>query len=283
VRACELALELTGDEALGVHWATLLMESSFGPISEGLGRASTLRHALSLLARFENFFTSEASFEVLESGDEVHVRVPAAATRSLRLRRFFAELSVAWHVSLMRAICPDLPIIAIAFAHDAPAYAAAYAVPFAMDVRFAQPWTEVRIAQAWFDAPRGSAGAQGAARVGAEGDGSADTSCSSRLHQLLVRRAPRRLSMPEAAVALGIGERSLRRRIVAEGHSFKEIEFRALAEVAKQMLLHEERSIEETASELGFPRVGAFRRAFKRWTGKTPDNLQAEARTCARR
>lgn len=282
-RACEVAVLLTGDPALGLHWAQMMNERGFGPISEGLGHASSLRHAFVLLERFEKFFTDTASFEVVESREEATVRIPVGADHSLLVRRFLTELSVAWFVRLVGSICPEAPITRVSFAYEAPPYADEYTRVFGAVVHFAAPVTEVGFPRAWLDAPRRSPIEQSAsASTATHGELGERGSCAHRLHQLLLERASERMSMPEAARALGLGERSLRRRLAAEGRSFKEVEFQVLADVAKQLLSAEQRTIEEVAHAMGFSGPNAFYRAFKRWTGQSPSNYQPKAAASSR-
>jgi len=77
--------------------------------------------------------------------------------------------------------------------------------------------------------------------------------------------------MRTVARALGLSVRSLRRRLVAEGVSYTSVANDALAMVAKHYLVDEQYSIQQTAHEMGFSDPRAFHRAFKSWTGMTPD------------
>jgi AraC-like DNA-binding protein len=76
--------------------------------------------------------------------------------------------------------------------------------------------------------------------------------------------------MTRVARALELSRRSLRRRLEAEGSSYRMIVKEALAIVAKQYLRERRLTIQETAYEMGFADPTTFHRAFKRWTGTTP-------------
>ena len=76
--------------------------------------------------------------------------------------------------------------------------------------------------------------------------------------------------MPAVARALGIGVRSLRRRLQEEGASFVDLADETRATLAKQLLAQDDQGIEQAAYELGFADPSAFHRAFRRWTGMTP-------------
>jgi AraC-like DNA-binding protein len=102
---------------------------------------------------------------------------------------------------------------------------------------------------------------------------------SLRVREALVRQgSPMRSDMASIARALGLSVRSLRRRLVAEGKSYNEVVNEAQAIFACKLLREEQRTIQETAFEMGFSDPRAFHRAFKRWTGTTPSAYLDELR-----
>lgn len=80
-----------------------------------------------------------------------------------------------------------------------------------------------------------------------------------------------------AAVArtLATSERSLQRRLQEEGTSFRDVVDDARKELALGYLGDRRLSVSEVAYLLGYAEAGAFVRAFKRWTGRTPGELRA--------
>jgi AraC-like DNA-binding protein len=78
----------------------------------------------------------------------------------------------------------------------------------------------------------------------------------------------------EAARELGLSDRSLRRFLAAKGTSYRLLVRTLRQRHADDMLRDPERTIQDTASALGFANVRAFHRAFKQWTGMTPGEFR---------
>ena len=82
----------------------------------------------------------------------------------------------------------------------------------------------------------------------------------------------------EIARKLGVSQRTLARRLSAEGLTFAAILQRLKSELAERHLADETLSISEIAWLLGYQDVSAFTHAFKRWTGRAPTETRQALR-----
>jgi len=77
-------------------------------------------------------------------------------------------------------------------------------------------------------------------------------------------------SMAAVARHLGVSERTLARKLAAEGCAFAELRTQLRRSLAQRYLKEAGLSISEIAWLVGFSDPGAFSHAFKRWTGRAP-------------
>jgi AraC-like DNA-binding protein len=275
-RICEVALDLSGDDALGLHWAERLNGTAFVPVSYLLAHSQSLRHAFDSLARFGSLLSDEPGYELLEQGDKATLLSRTPRDQPLRVQRFIAEMVTASFFRILRARnVPDQPE-RVNFAYAAPAYHAEYARCFEGAARFEQAFTGLVFDRALLDQaqPNKDEGIHEALQTLAERRVSQlarRVPYAARVRELLIQRGwPARIDMQAVARTLGLSARSLRRRLAAEGKSYAELEQDAFAIVATRLLRDQQRTIQETAYEMGFSDTSTFHRAFKRSTGTTP-------------
>ncbi len=77
-------------------------------------------------------------------------------------------------------------------------------------------------------------------------------------------------TLSDIATALGMGARTLQRRLADKQHSFQGVVDLARRELAQKLLEDTDYSLAEIAFLTGFSEQSAFTRAFKRWSGQTP-------------
>lgn len=80
------------------------------------------------------------------------------------------------------------------------------------------------------------------------------------------------------ADTLSLSTRTLRRRLKDEGLSFQQVKNLALESKAKYYLTNSHMSLSEVAFATGYTELSSFVRAFKNWTGITPNEYRASAR-----
>lgn len=85
-----------------------------------------------------------------------------------------------------------------------------------------------------------------------------------------------RPDMQVIASELGIGDRTLQRRLTDEGTSFKQLLTDARREKALEYLSDPMLDLKEVAFLLGYEDQNSFFRAFRQWEGDTPSNWRAE-------
>ena len=71
-------------------------------------------------------------------------------------------------------------------------------------------------------------------------------------------------------MSLGLGRRTLQRRLDEAGVGFQEVLDQTRCEYAKQMLTNTRLSIAEIANIVGFKDHSILTRSFTRWAGVTP-------------
>jgi AraC-like DNA-binding protein len=74
---------------------------------------------------------------------------------------------------------------------------------------------------------------------------------------------------------LGVSERTLHRRLAAEGTSYREL-IERVRKAAALRYLDQPRSLEEVADLLGYASTQSFQRAFRRWMGTSPGSYQRQ-------
>jgi len=87
------------------------------------------------------------------------------------------------------------------------------------------------------------------------------------------------VNAPSIAKTLNMSVRTFYRRLSEENISFQGLVDRLLRSVALEYLKNTEFTIEQIAARCGYQDVSNFRKAFKRWTGRTPSSFRAETRS----
>ena len=275
-RATELALALTNDSALGLRWAENVTDRTFAPLSHVIAHASSLRRGLELLAEFYPLLSDQVSYQIQETEDLVVLRAPLPVGACQQVQRLTAELTLAGFWAFVRSFHPCASPTVVSFEYAAPEHRHDYTRWFDGKERFDQSETGIVFDRALLDATSRyrddeifeamqMVAEQRLHRLGA------GTPFAARVRNHLAERpTAERTDMQSVARAMGLSERSLRRRLSAEGTSFEALLQEAQGAVAKHLLLLHGRSIQEAAHEMGFSDASTFHRAFKRWTGMTP-------------
>lgn len=90
----------------------------------------------------------------------------------------------------------------------------------------------------------------------------------------LLSQLDRQLGIEQIAAEMHVDERTLRRKLAAEGTSFRELADEVRSTMALELLGDGQLTIQEVAARLGYHDAAAFSRAFKRWTGERPGEFR---------
>lgn len=103
----------------------------------------------------------------------------------------------------------------------------------------------------------------------------APATTAQRVRAALLEALPSGLaSMEGIAHKLTLSKRTLQRRIEAEGTSYQQILTETRADLARHYLDNTALSVAEISFLLGFSEPNSFHRAFRTWTGTTPDRAR---------
>lgn len=101
------------------------------------------------------------------------------------------------------------------------------------------------------------------------------TTAETVMHVLRTQFVLGDLSQESVASRLAMGRRTLQRALKTEGTSFREIRMRFIEARARTLLLESDLDVAAIARALGYDEPNSFRRAFRGWSGQTPDAFRA--------
>jgi AraC-like DNA-binding protein len=197
------------------------------------------------------------------------------------------DASIAIACSVMRGLCgAQWTPSKIMLSREQPRRVGPYRSFFRAPIRFDASHSALVFPARLLDLP--VAGADPAARIrllalAAELDAARPATATELTIRALARMV---IAMPPSAdrvaEVLGIKPRRLRERLEAEGSSVKGLLEDLRCELARQLLEESRLPIGEIAATLHYSKPGAFSRAFKGWTGKTPQAWRKAASRRAR-
>lgn len=103
-------------------------------------------------------------------------------------------------------------------------------------------------------------------------DESVSSQVEKQLHFALAQNTP--VKLPDIAANMSISPSTLKRKIQEEGTTFSDIDKKVKLSEAKKMIYENHLSIEQIASLLQYKDSTSFHRAFKSWTGDTPNEFR---------
>ena len=262
------------DPALGLEAGTRYHLTTYGIWGFALASSPTVRSALELGLRFADLSFTFCRFTVQELPGELLLQldpaeVPASVrdfivTRDLSALRTIAVELTGGAVRLTRVALPTQPPSDLSRHREVlgvePEFGGTVALaaldPAVLDLALPQAdelaaaTTEAQC-RALLERRRGLTGTAGAVR-----------------DRLVARPA----SMPgvgAVAGALGLSERTLRRRLAEEGTSFRAL-VDEVREALAEELLGTGLGVEQVARRLGYAETASFTHAFTRWKGTSP-------------
>ena len=196
---------------------------------------------------------------------------------------FFVERDMVCILTLMRdTLGPQVVPTAVRFRHLPPPDTTPYADFFGCDIHFGEAVNEMRLHKSFWESVPPQANVMSHRFF--------ENQCRHISVMLLeplryadvvtnrLRAASPIPSLSDLATALYLTERTLQRRLTAEGTRFSTLLRQVRIERAQELLQRGYVMLDEIADRLGFQDAVAFSRAFKDWTGMSPRAFRKTAR-----
>lgn len=158
---------------------------------------------------------------------------------------------------------------------DRPKHAVGYEKKTGVPVRFGAEWDQISIPRAIAEAPLASSSIMLSRAYRDQCDAmlmdmNRSTSLAENIRQMIMRQPRTCSSMADIAAQLNISTRTLRRRLDAEGDTFRSINREVRFHLARNYLIDTNLSVLDISDLVGYFDAATFSRAFTIWSGKTP-------------
>jgi AraC-like DNA-binding protein len=272
------AMQELDDEGLG-WFNRRLPWGSYGMLARASISAPNLGVALGRWCRHHGLIADDITLTLSTSG--VTATLAITEHRDLGSLREFCLVSVLrnFHGLACWLIDSRIPLTGAHFPFAAPSHHAVYQVLFSAPSLFESAHAAIKFDASYLSLPlrRDEAALRQMLQRALP-----LTVLQYRRDRLLVQRVRQALATQPAdthnaedlAALLAMSARTLMRQLKEEGASLQALKDEVRQTLAQDLLLRTQRPIKQVASATGFHNEKSFMRAFKTWTGMTPDEFR---------
>jgi AraC-like DNA-binding protein len=281
-RLLSAVIEQTGDLDLGLKVGRTMSAGDVGVADYAIRSAATVHDAIKVAARYIRLVNDGLELRLPQHADRVVLQWESMVVMPRAAEDF---LMSAIYTSHMRTLLRDAPELECWFTYAEPSTLVEYERTFgAAKLRFMAPFAAYVFDSTHLQKPVENADAKlhSVLRQHAEallGDLPRSRTFTDLVrHHLSSNLSHGRPAAGKLARQLHMSARTLERRLESEGTTFGAVLEDLRRRLALDHLGRREVSLSEIAFLLGFSQVGAFHRAFKRWTGTTPLEYRRQRR-----
>ncbi|WP_394562027.1 AraC family transcriptional regulator [Aquipseudomonas alcaligenes] len=279
-RLWHLAVEASGNPAIGLNMARVVRPSSFHVVGYALMSSRNLLEGFNRLVRYQRII-AEGSDLSLRPHPEGYELILAIHGDRLPPAKQSAEASLAYCLAFCRWLTgKSITPRRVNFQGGAPANRELYQQAFQAPLEFNAEHYSLLFSRADLEAPLPTAN-EALAQLHDRFAGEylarfSESRVTHQVRQVLCRLLPQGEPKREVvAQALLLSERTLQRRLQEEGTSYQQLLDDTRRELAEQYLAQPNLTLLEIAYLLGFADPSNFFRAFRRWFDATPGEYRA--------
>lgn len=275
------ALSAIGNPALGLELGMQSNIANRGVLALGLLASATLGDAVHLMLRFP---ASAGLLVALseERSAKQHELIATSLPGDQDLEPFIVDKLFTGLVRLCRqGTVAEFEPIAVELVRPRPADPKPYEAYFRCPVRFRSPRNRLASDAAVMNLPLATANPMSARYAEElllrEASQTSESAVGLAVARVMRQALPQATSSAEMASSLHLSERTLRRRLMESGLSYRTMQDEGRKTRALALVLNGKMDLAAVALQTGFADISNFRRAFKRWTGRTPGQVRDQS------
>lgn len=274
----EAAMRELDDEALG-WFRRRLPWGSYGMLVRASLTAPTLGVALARWCRHHNLLTDDIRLTLSTADGLAHIDLHEA--HDLQDLREFCTVSVLRNALGVACWLTDsrIPLAATELHFAPPPHADSYRVLFDGPCQFKAPHSRLSFDAGYLQLPlrRDEAALQHMlqrALLLTVRPYRRDRLLVEKVRQTLAEHPEHSRNADELAAWLHLSPRTLHRQLKEQGASLQQLKDTVRQQRACALLLRTSKPLKQIAAEVGFQNEKSFMRAFKGWTGRTPEEFR---------
>ena len=276
----EVAAGVTGNDHIGLEFGQRFAPRQLGPIGYAAISSPTLSAALRNMEKYFAAHQEQTSFGLIQDSGILWLSYRIYDPR-IENRRQDAELSLGMFCNIFKnALGPDWSPLEVRFEHDRPEQSRHHEACFNAPVKFGRRTNAIGFRRRDLDTRMPdqdpylfsiiSSFLESRSRI----IGNPEDFATIVRNQIKLHLGDRLPTLSEIAEVLGLNEASFQKQLRTHNLLFPDLLRAARQELALHYLNEPEMSLTEIAYNLGYSELSAFSRAFRSWTGMSPQRYR---------